>query len=99
MKKIMMLPCVLNSCAKWSGSMKPGALIAIRLLQAHQDRLDQRASQHHEGKHNIHDADLLVVEAGKPLAPQPAPSASVSVSSTATSTRANDHHRACARRR
>ena len=28
MKKIMMLPWVLKSCAKWSGAMKPGALIA-----------------------------------------------------------------------
>ncbi len=29
MKKIMMLPCVLNSCAKWSGATKPGVSIAL----------------------------------------------------------------------
>ena len=28
MKKIMMVPWVLNSCAKWSGAMKPGLSIA-----------------------------------------------------------------------
>ena len=28
MKKIMMLPCVLNNWAKWSGARKPGLLIA-----------------------------------------------------------------------
>ena len=28
MKKIMMLPCVLNICAKWSGARKPGLSIA-----------------------------------------------------------------------
>ena len=28
MKKIMMLPCVLNNWAKWSGAIKPGLSIA-----------------------------------------------------------------------
>ncbi len=73
MKKIMMLPCVLNSCAKWSGARKPGLLIAaaccIRISTA---SISARA-EHHEGQHDVHDADFLVIEAGEPFGPEIAP--------------------------
>ena len=42
MKKIMIVPCVLNNCAKWSGATKPGASIAAACCMPHQHRLDQR---------------------------------------------------------
>ena len=73
MKKIMMLPCVLNSWAKWSGARKPGLPDRRRLLHPHQHRLDQRAAEHHEGQHDVHDADFLVIEAGEPFGPEITP--------------------------
>jgi hypothetical protein len=39
------------------------------LLRADHHRLDQRARQHHPGHDDVHDADLLVVEAGEPRRP------------------------------
>ena len=75
MKKIMMLPWVEKSCAKWSGATRPGALIATACCVTHQDRLDQRAAQHDHGEDHVHDADLLVVEARQPHGPEISPSA------------------------
>ncbi|MCY1550449.1 hypothetical protein D9M68_867050 [compost metagenome] len=47
------------------------------LLQAHHDGVGEAAQQHHDAKHDIHDADLLVVDAGEPFVPQVAPLAVV----------------------
>mmetsp|Transcript_21396 Transcript_21396/g.82956 ORF Transcript_21396/g.82956 Transcript_21396/m.82956 type:complete len:451 (-) Transcript_21396:5165-6517(-) len=43
------------------------------LVRAHQDRIGEAAQQHHQAEHDVHDADLLVVDAGDPVAPQRAP--------------------------
>ena len=43
------------------------------LLQAHHDGIGEAAQQHHQTQDDVHDADLLVVDGGKPLGPQVAP--------------------------
>ena len=37
---------------------------------AHHDRVDEAAQQHHRGERDVHDADALMVDAGDPFAPQ-----------------------------
>ncbi len=52
------------------------ALVAVegdRLLQAHHDRVGKAAQQHDERQDHVHDADLLVIDTGKPLGPEVAP--------------------------
>ncbi len=44
-----------------------------RLLRAHQQRIREAAQQHHDGEHDVHDADLLVIDAREPLGPEIAP--------------------------
>ena len=44
-----------------------------RLLRAHHDGVGEAAQQHHQSQNDVHDADLLVVDAGDPVAPQRAP--------------------------
>jgi hypothetical protein len=44
-----------------------------RLLGAHHQRVGEAAQQHHQAQHDVHDADLLVVDAGDPVVPQRAP--------------------------
>ena len=41
-----------------------------RLLRAHHDRVNEPAQQHDRGQRHIHDADVLMVDAGDPFAPQ-----------------------------
>src|SRR3546814_1061640 len=48
------------------------------LLDAHHDRVGETAQQHHDAKHHVHDADLLVIDAREPFAPEIAPLACVS---------------------
>ena len=43
------------------------------LLSAHHDGVGEAAQQHHQAQDHVHDADLLVVDAGDPVAPQRAP--------------------------
>ena len=43
------------------------------LLHPHQYRFDQRAAEHSEGHDDVHNADLLVIEAGKPFGPKETP--------------------------
>jgi hypothetical protein len=59
MKKIMIEPCVVNSCPKCSAERKPC--------------VGEAAQQHHHREHDVHDADLLVIDAGQPLRPQRRP--------------------------
>ena len=40
---------------------------------AHHDRVGEAAQQHDQAEDHVHDADLLVVDAGEPLAPEVAP--------------------------
>ena len=47
------------------------------LLDAHHHGVGKAAQQHHDPEHDVHDADLLVIDAGEPLAPQVAPDAVV----------------------
>ncbi|MCY1170566.1 hypothetical protein D9M73_106430 [compost metagenome] len=44
-----------------------------RLLRAHHQRVGEAAHEHHQSEDDVHDADLLVVDAGEPVAPQHAP--------------------------
>ena len=39
------------------------------LLGTHEDRFDDRSGEHDEGDHDEHDADLLVIHTGQPVAP------------------------------
>ena len=48
-----------------------------RLLQAHHYGIGKTTQQHHQSENHIHDPDLLVVDAGDPIAPQRAPSAEI----------------------
>jgi hypothetical protein len=41
-----------------------------RLLRSHHERVDETAQKHHRGERHIHDADMLVVDAGDPFTPQ-----------------------------
>ncbi|MPL91568.1 hypothetical protein SDC9_37643 [bioreactor metagenome] len=41
-----------------------------RLLRAHHQRIGKAAHHHDEAEHHVHDADLLVVDRGDPVAPQ-----------------------------
>ena len=63
-----------------------------RLLHPHQHRLDQRASEHHKGEHDIHDPDLLVIKAGQPVRPERSPGA-VNGEQGEQQDRAQDHDR------
>jgi len=53
------------------------AVQPVGLLGAHQNALDHAAYQHDEGQHDIHDADLLVVDRAEPIVPQRLPPAHV----------------------
>ena len=44
-----------------------------RLLRAHHDRIGEAADQHHQGKHDVHDADALVVGGRDLFVPQVRP--------------------------
>ena len=55
------------------GCKEAGIVDRSCLLHPHQHRLDQRAAEHDEGQHDVHDADFLVIEAGEPFGPQIAP--------------------------
>jgi hypothetical protein len=46
-----------------------------RLLQPHHDRVGKSAQQHHQRENDVHDADLLVVDARQPVAPERPPEA------------------------
>ena len=51
-----------------------GRQIALRmkgecLLRAHHDRVDEASHQHDEAEESVHNADVLVVDAGDPLLP------------------------------
>src|SRR3546814_7650003 len=46
-----------------------------RLLRAHHQRVGKAAQQHDDPEHHIHDTDLLVIDAGDPVAPQDTPPA------------------------
>ncbi|MDF9791571.1 hypothetical protein M2440_002272 [Methylorubrum extorquens] len=48
-----------------------------RLLRAHQQRVGKAAQQHHERQDDVHDADLLVVDRGQPVAPERTPEAEI----------------------
>ena len=39
----------------------------VGLLEAHQDPFDRAAQQHDQREHDIHDADLLVIDADQPF--------------------------------
>src|SRR4051794_7870062 len=41
-----------------------------RLLRAHHDRVDEAPQQHQQPKEDVHDADVLVIDAGNPFVPQ-----------------------------
>ena len=47
------------------------------LLRAHEERIGEAAQQHHQRENDIHDADLLVVDGGEPVAPQRTPPAHI----------------------
>ena len=55
------------------GRKEAGIAHRRRLLHPHQYRLDQRPAEHHEGQHDVHDADFLVIEAGEPFGPEVTP--------------------------
>ena len=50
-----------------------GAVEGHGLLQPHHHRVGEAAQQHDEAEDHVHDADLLVVDAGEPLVPEVAP--------------------------
>ena len=54
-----------------------GAAEGDRLLQSHHQGVGEATQQHDEAEHDVHDADLLVIDAGEPVAPQQAPQAEV----------------------
>ena len=61
---------------KQLAEMVPGQKSAVEakgLLGAHEAGLDDRARQHDEGQHDIHDADALVIDAGQPFRPENLP--------------------------
>ena len=75
------------------GREEAGVSDRHRLLHPHQHRLDQRTRQHHERDDDIHDADLLVIEASEPFRPQIAPLA-VARQQRGQHDRADHHQRA-----
>ena len=58
-----------------------GAVEGQRLLQTHHDGVGETAQEHHKTEDHIHDADLLVIDAGEPFLPEIAPQAEVSKTS------------------
>ncbi len=45
------------------------------LLGTHHDRIGKATHHHDQAQHHVHDADLLVVNAGEPVVPQSTPQA------------------------
>ena len=41
-----------------------------RLLRAHHDGIDETPHQHYKAQKNVHDADVLVIDAGEPFLPE-----------------------------
>ena len=64
-KKTIVVPCIVNS---WLNVSWPEDVVAREEeLPAHQQRLDAADHQKHDGHQHVHDADLLVIDRGRPL--------------------------------
>ena len=54
-----------------------GTAVRQGQLRPHHDGVGKPAQQHHQRQDDVHHADLLMVDGGQPLGPQPLPSAEI----------------------
>ena len=64
-KKTIVVPCIVNSWLNVSGPRT--SLRGHEELPAHQQRLDAADHQEDDGHQDVHDADLLVIDGGRPV--------------------------------
>ena len=72
-KKTIVVPCIVNSWLNVSGPMQ--VVVRTEELPAHQERFAAADDQEHHGHHDVHDADLLVIDGGHPVVEHGRPAA------------------------